>query len=374
MNYKGKWLVDYFINVFPTFLKYRFGVSNKPIDIMIIIAQNCNSRCVMCDFWKNDIKEELTVDELRKLLSSKSMKNLRNINLTGGETLLRTDIGDIIKMIYETTGIKPSLGTNGILHTLLDKLLETHKQYISGVSFSFDGVGEVNNKIRGPKTFELAMKSIEVMKKHGMKPGANMTLTSLNYDKLIETYEFLKDKVSFTYKPAHFTPHYFGNNSGLDLSLTDDMKRKIISDGKKIKVDNLYDAFLEEWLLKGDRPTPCYAGTAHLVIDSKGNVQPCIHKPVLGNIRENDIDEIWSSEKMNKFRKDVAPTCKECYHRCTTHNYGLEMPKWVLKYRWKKLKYKLKNYFNKKEENAQMIDDKKIIIESELNALNRINK
>lgn len=376
MNYKGKWLVDYFIKQFPTFIKYKLGISNKPIDLMLVITQNCNSKCIMCDYWKNNEKNELSVDELKKLLSSDIMSDLKNITLTGGEILLRQDIGDIIKAVYDTKGIKPNLGTNGMLYMVLDRLLETHKQYIGGVSLSFDGIGEVSNKVRGDKTFELAMKSVEVLKKHGIKPGGNMTLTRFNYDKLIETYEFFKDKVAFTYKPVHSTPYHFGNNSELDLSLTEEMKKKIVEDGNKIGVDNLYDAFLDDWLLKGERPLPCYAGTANLVIDSNGNLQPCIHKPILGNIRGQSIDKIWNSEKMNDFRKNTAPTCKECYHRCTTHSYGLESPKWVIKYRWKKFKTKMKNYFSEKEnKKINKMENKApaIMIENELNPINKIN-
>ncbi len=58
MNYKGKWIVDYFVKQFPTFIKYKLGISNKPIDLMLVITQNCNSKCIMCDYWKNNEKNE----------------------------------------------------------------------------------------------------------------------------------------------------------------------------------------------------------------------------------------------------------------------------------------------------------------------------
>ena len=343
MNYKGKWLVDYVRTFFFRFLEYKLGLSKDPVDCFIILTHNCNSRCIMCNYWQNNEKNEISVEQIKNLLLSPSLRRLKNIELTGGETLLRPDLPEIIKTVYETSGVKPVLATNGMLPRVLDKLLTTHKQYLAGVTMSFDGLKEVNNLIRGQMTFELGMQSLEVIKKHGFTPGVSMTLMKQNYDKLKETHEFFKD-YAFTYKPVQSTPYHFGSNaSANDLSLTEYMKKPIIAVGKTLPVDNLYDAFLEDWLLKGDRPTPCYAGTGGVVIDAKGNIQPCIHKPQLGNAFKDGFENIWNSEKMNAFRKNVAPTCKDCYQRCTTHSYGLEMPKWVLKHRWKKFKQKIKN-------------------------------
>lgn len=346
MNYKGKWLVHYFTHLFPRWVEYKLGFSKAPIDCFIIVTHNCNSKCTMCNYWKNKEKNEISIEQLRTLLQSPSLKRLRGIELTGGETLLRPDLPELIKVVYEETGIKPALATNGMLPVILDRLLTTHKRYISGVTMSFDGLGEDNDKIRGPMTFELAMQSLKIIRKHGYQPGVSMTLMKTNYDKLKETYEFFKD-TDFTYKPVQTTPYHFGDNQENDLSLTDDMKKNIIEVGEKIPLNNLYDAFIEEWLLKGDRPTPCYAGTGGVVITAKGDIQPCIHKPSLGNALKENFETIWSSEKAENFRKNVAPTCKDCYQRCTTHSYGLEMPKWVLKHRWKRFKYRMKQQFIK---------------------------
>lgn len=337
MNYKGKWLVDYFRIFFPRWVSYKLGLSKAPIDCFIILTHNCNSRCIMCNYWQNHEKDEITVEQIMQLLRSPSLRHLKGIELTGGETLLRPDLPQIIKTVYDETGIKPVLATNGMLPMVLDKLLSTHKQYIAGVTMSFDGLKEINNQIRGQMTFELAMRSVEVIKKYGLKPGISMTLMRNNFDKLKETYEFFKSE-DFTYKPVQTTPYHFGNNNETDLSLSDEMKKHIIETAKTLPINNLYDAFMEEWLLKGDRPTPCYAGTGGVVITAKGEIQPCIHKPSIGNALKEEFENIWNSQKAESFRKNVAPNCKDCYQRCTTHSYALEMPKWVAKYRWKKFK------------------------------------
>jgi len=335
-NYKGKWIVDYFKNFFLRLVEYKLGMSSDPIECFIIVTQNCNSKCIMCNYWMNNEKNEITVEQLRKILHSPSLKRLKSIALTGGEPLLRKDLPEIIKAVYEETGVKPTLATNGLFPVLLDNLLETHKQYLCGVTMSFDGVGDVHNKIRGKMNFEVAMKSLNVIKKHNFVPGVSMTLMRDNYDKLKETFEFFKE-FGFTYKSVQNTPHHFGNNVGNDVGLNYEMKKNIVETSKNLPINNLYDAFMEEWLLEGKRPV-CYAGSAGVVITSKGDIQPCIQKPSIGNALVDDFEKIWHSEKAKAFRRNVAPNCKECYQRCTTHSYSLEMPKWVIKYRLKKLK------------------------------------
>ena len=82
-----------------------------PTNAIIAITLNCNSKCTMCDIWKNNIKNELHAKDYLKLPSS-----LKDINLTGGEPFLRTDIADIIKNIKSACpNARLIINTNGFL-------------------------------------------------------------------------------------------------------------------------------------------------------------------------------------------------------------------------------------------------------------------
>ena len=65
-----------------------------PTDAIIAVTMNCNSRCVMCDIWKNEIEGEMAPGEYAKIPVS-----LKGINITGGEPFLREDLPEILSVM-----------------------------------------------------------------------------------------------------------------------------------------------------------------------------------------------------------------------------------------------------------------------------------
>ena len=63
------------------------------MDAAIIVTYRCNARCRMCKTWQfpTKVDEEFTPELLRKLPDG-----LGRVNLTGGEPLLRKDLGEIV--------------------------------------------------------------------------------------------------------------------------------------------------------------------------------------------------------------------------------------------------------------------------------------
>ena len=64
----------------------------------------------------------------------------------------------------------------------------------------------------------------------------------------------------------------------------------------------------------------CDIGSARLYLNAKGNYYPCdsMHEYVLGNVRENTVEEIWKGEKLNYLRglknRDFG-SCATCGNR-----------------------------------------------------------
>ena len=312
-----------YINFIQDYFKIKKHIllnSKKPFQCLFAVTHNCNSRCIMCNFWKNKSKNELTLEEIKKLFSSKLMRSAR-VTISGGETLLRPDIGEIIQTIYDSTGSRVGLGTNGLLPDKLDKLLKEKKDLISVVSVSIDGLEKFHDKIRGiPGAFKLANKSIKIIEKHGIKPNICMTITNKNYDELKKVFDYYKNK-NFDFKVAQTSECYFGTNIEGNFMLNDKQKKHIISQIKKLpkSVNKLYNIFLEDWI-KGSKRPKCHAGKYEIYIDAHGNIQPCIHKEKFGNIRKKNINDIWFSKGAEKFRLFV-PNCKDCYERCTVSEF-----------------------------------------------------
>lgn len=336
----------------PSYLKYQLRISNRPLLLTLVITNRCNSRCVMCSFWKNkDSRNEITPAEIREVLKNPIMKSLQHISLTGGEIFMRDDVERIVDVIYEVTGIRPTIGTNGLYMAKLDSLLSSRKDRIGGVMISIDGVGKVHDMVRGKGTFKRSMESVRLVKeKHGITPTINMTISKYNYNNLLQTYNLFRDYV-FTYKIAKKSKFHFGNNDGMDFAIDRQQAEKVFRDAEKIKDKNLYDVFLEEWVMENRRPSPCYAGVSSTILNPDGSVQPCLHKPILGNIRDMPIDKILNSKNADVFRKSHRK-CQDCYERCTVDTFSIDLPKWVLKRKLKENKKSNENRKLKKDSGA----------------------
>ena len=67
------------------------------MDLTVISTFRCNSRCQMCYIWKNptDPREEVSLETLSKL-----PVGFDNLNVSGGEPTLRTDLPELVDLLY----------------------------------------------------------------------------------------------------------------------------------------------------------------------------------------------------------------------------------------------------------------------------------
>ena len=69
------------------------------------VTYRCTSRCRTCSIWKMDQPErgELSLEEIRGLFSSNRgfLRDVRSIQITGGEPFLRADLPELVSSICE---------------------------------------------------------------------------------------------------------------------------------------------------------------------------------------------------------------------------------------------------------------------------------
>src|SRR5512143_291732 len=88
-------------------VKYN-QATNQTLVLPLLIffpTARCNSRCVSCDWWRSDGATDLTLDEIRGLVSQLSALHTRLVLFSGGEPLLRPEVFDIADL-FRAQGLK----------------------------------------------------------------------------------------------------------------------------------------------------------------------------------------------------------------------------------------------------------------------------
>lgn len=127
-------------------LRDKFGRSIR--DLRISVTDRCNFRCTYCmpkeeyqnfDFLpKNQI---LTYEEISVVVRTLIPMGLKKIRITGGEPLLRKDLGKLIKMIRQLNdSIDIAVTTNGVL--LSKYAHELAQSGLSRVTVSLDSFSD----------------------------------------------------------------------------------------------------------------------------------------------------------------------------------------------------------------------------------------
>jgi MoaA/NifB/PqqE/SkfB family radical SAM enzyme len=292
----------------------------SPTHAIVAVTYRCNARCVMCDIWKRARTPEMAPADYGRLPPS-----LREINVSGGEPLLRRDLAQVIEVMQQTCpGVRIIISTNGLLPEVLDEVLGR----VDGVAVrvSVDGIGDLHDEIRGvDRAFEKVLASIEVCRKHGISDlGVCATMIRQNAGRVTEVYEFAeRGGLQFTFTVAHSSETFFGDKDSEQPSAEaargdiDRIKARLFA-SRSIK--DWFRAYFVEGLmdvLKGrPRPIECRAGTDFFYLDPEGRIYPChLWDKEMGNILEQTYEEIVAS---NRGVIEAVGRCrKKCWMTCT---------------------------------------------------------
>lgn len=305
-------------------------ISPTPVDVSLKVTEKCNSRCITCNVWQEQLgKPELTIEDFEKIFQQLKEIKIKTIGLYGGEPLLREDIGEIIKkaknIIKEST---VSVVTNGLL--LKDKAEELFNAGIDVVGISLDGIGEVNDKIRGISGhYQKVIEGIKELKKidikNKVKINIGTTLLSQNIHQILQLINLAKELgISWSFNLFNTTPYHFKNiNSSFFKKIDDHLADEAI--------DYMYKArknIPEHWIgldpvgldysrkyLKGEKPPfYCILGYFRIYIDSYKNVYSgCWVLPPVGNLEKKSLKNILNSpeykERLIKMYDLKCPYC-----------------------------------------------------------------
>ncbi|MEK7644081.1 MAG: radical SAM protein [Patescibacteria group bacterium] len=318
----------------------------NPIDCVIGINYICNSKCIMCDIWQNKSYPEIPAEEYRKLPPS-----LRDINISGGETFLRRDIVEVIRIVRATCPrARIVISTNGFMPEFIEsqmkKILAIDPNI--GVAVSLDGVGEMHETIRRfPDAYNKSINTLERLKKLGMTNlRLAFTIVRENVTHFSKVYdEARKRGVQFTHSFAQGSDIYFGGSHYDNHPDAAELKKQyeyIIS--QELKSWNLkrwarafYAFSMYKFITNKKQELSNDPGSKFFFLTSDGIVYPSVvHGYPMGKITEVvDWGDLWQSAEARAAREKVrtvgVPAWMICTSRTAIKSHPFSVGMWIMK-------------------------------------------
>jgi radical SAM protein with 4Fe4S-binding SPASM domain len=282
-------------------------------NISLEITKQCNLQCKHCyaDAGKK-CEDELTLDEIKELIDELADIGVLSITFTGGEPLLHPSIFDMMAYARKKP-LAVVLFTNGTLLTreIVKKLKELN---IYRVNVSIDGPdADIHDEFRGCKgAFEKTVEGILLLNKTGISIHASTCLTKMNYKRVKEILELLKDAGITDSKV--WPPTFSGRPDKEDVFITPEEFREAM-----VVMHEFNRGEPEKEFRYCKNVKNCGVGWSALSIKCNGVVTPCPsfgEDFSLGNIRDESLMDIWNNSPfLNKLRSvsifEKEP-CKEC--------------------------------------------------------------
>ena len=177
------------------YLLHRSYDNRYVLNMGINITERCNFNCLHCyEAVDNEIlREEMSLENCRKLLEEAASCGIQNIKITGGEPLMHPDFMEIVRCVYQNDMTVDRINTNGFFLTpeLLDELRSLDPHILFNISY--DGAG-YHDWMRGRKGAEDdLLKKIRLLVDKGFQVRAAMTLNRVNRDAAAQTMNRMEE-------------------------------------------------------------------------------------------------------------------------------------------------------------------------------------
>lgn len=290
------------------------------VTLWLNVTNACNLRCVHCHVSSGmPFKNEMTTQEMVHIIDEASELGLKELVISGGEPLVRSDILDIVDYAAQHID-KVTVITNGTLIT--DEIAETLSKLDTEIQVSLDGARkETHESIRGRGTYQKTIEGIRKLVKAGARCRTAMTIMKRNMDEMYEIAELSK---SMGVNVLHF-PVLQNKGRAKNIQSEDGLEEEdyvtIFKRLQKISTRaNIYVTTEEAFHSKVEKVSKidlCGAGSSIISIAADGKVYPCpgCHEEEFcaGNIREQSLENIWrTSEIFKKFRSLSVLDIEEC--------------------------------------------------------------
>lgn len=267
----------------------------SPLFINWNYTHKCNFNCKHCYSRSAVSEKELGTQEYLKIADQLAKHKVFQVNLGGGEPMLRGDYLQLISYM-SSRGIAVNLSTNGWL--INDEVAK--KLYESGINYVFlsldNADAEKHDEFRGQiGSYNKVIESISYLKKYHIKVKLSIVVTKLNINHIDEFVKIADENEVEGIDFKRFKPE--GNGASLKemLELNEEQEQELFSKiryWRKKSKSIISLVYNEKPLDDIDDGCPC--GKKSIAIRPNGDISPCVYNPiVIGNVLEDDLSLLW---------------------------------------------------------------------------------
>lgn len=276
---------------------------NIPWIILMDPTSACNLKCKGCWAAEYGHQSNLTLDEMRKIVTEAKALGTHFFMFTGGEPLVRKK--DILTVTKENPDCIFLAFTNG---TLIDDEFceELKKSGNFALALSIEGTEETTDFRRGEGVYKKVVDAMALLKKHKCIFGTSICYTSKNYQ-AVTSDKFYDMEIEAGAKFAlyfHYMP--IGSDADTSLLLTPEQREHVYRTiRKKRRTRNGKPIFVMDFQNDGEFVGGCIAGGRNYFhINSEGDAEPCVFIHYSdSNIREKSILECLRSPLFKQYYK-----------------------------------------------------------------------
>lgn len=320
---------------------------SKLTHLVIKPTLRCTANCPSCESRKDlhrslQHEQVLTFDEWMRVFGDAAQLGVQRLDISGGEPTLYRQLPDLIEL-GRSFHWQVSVNTNGTFikpsnaKLLLDAGLNS--VYVS----LYGSIPQLHDALRRQKgLWDRATNAIRLFSSLGVDYRNFSVKTQtlicrsnfMEIPKLIRLSHHLGAKeIAISYLEGDFfgklqlTPadiHAFRMNvipdcltAVSDLPLGVQEKNKAMDDVRRLFSDSL---LVEQWASSMYRPNEeerCDRPHWFSIILANGDVHPCnmveyTHAPVMGNVRNSSLKDVWNDRPFELFRERLFDCCKRC--------------------------------------------------------------
>jgi MoaA/NifB/PqqE/SkfB family radical SAM enzyme len=251
--------------------------------VVLNVTGRCGGTCEYCGS-RESIEEEMTTGQIFSIIDDLSEMGCGAIALTGGDPLMRGDIGEIIDYT-KLKGLKTCVCSDGS-NVKEQREIIRRSDYLQ---LSFDGPSEIHDRLKYPGAYNKFFKARETAIEDKIKFFTLTVITKLN----IEYLDYILDEAKKYRSYAFFQPlsrTYFYDDvtpPGLKYT-TEELEgavRKLIKAKQGIYRRYIGDSVtVLNHFINPAKGYKCYAGRFFAYIHFNGDVYPCWTPPKMDTL------------------------------------------------------------------------------------------